>query len=64
MDASSVADRYQLSPLSTLSIARYSQGPLRFRDANGIASMLAGGIWVEGVSEGGFLRDVAALTHL
>ena len=62
MDASSVADRFQLSLLSTLSIARCFRELLRFRDADGIASALADGHLVEGVVEGGCLKNVVALT--
>lgn len=47
MDASSAADRSQLSLLSTLSIARCSPEPPHFRIADGIASVPAGGIVVE-----------------
>lgn len=63
MDASSAADRFQLSLSSTLFIARCSLELLRFRDADGIASMLAGGTSVEGSVEGGGLGDMVALTH-
>lgn len=62
MDASSVADRFRLSLLSTLSIARCFRELLRFKDADGIASTLAGGHLVEEVVAGGSLRDVVALT--
>lgn len=52
MGVSSVADKSQLSLLSTLSIARYSQEPLRFRDADVIASMLACSTLMDGAFEG------------
>ena len=45
MDASSAVDRSQPSLLSTLSIARCSPELLRFRDADGIASIFAGDIY-------------------
>ena len=63
MDASSAADRFQLSLSSTLFIARCSLELLRFRDADGIASMLAGGTLVEALIEGGSSRDMVALIH-
>lgn len=53
MDASSAVDRSPLSLLSTLFIARYSRELPRFRVADGIVSMLVGGISMEGVVEGG-----------
>ncbi len=64
MDASLAAGRFQLSLSSTLFIARYSRELLRFRDADGIASMLADGTLVEGIVEGRCLRDMVALTHV
>ena len=64
MDASSAADRSQLSLLSTLSIARCSPEPPHFRIADGIASVPAGGIVVEKVVEGQCSRDAVALTHV
>ncbi len=42
-DASLVADRFQLSLSSMLSIARSFREPLHFREADGIASILADG---------------------
>ena len=64
MDASSAADRSQLSLLSTPSIARCSPEHPHFRIADGIASVLAGGIFVEDVVEGQRSRDAVALTHV
>lgn len=64
MGGSLAGDRFQPSLSSTLSIARYFRELLRFRDADGIASVLAGGIRGEKVTEGGCLRDVVALTHV
>lgn len=64
MDASSAADRSQLSLLSTLSIARCFPEPPHFRIADGIASVPAGGIVAEKVVEGQCSRDAVALTHV
>ena len=64
MDASSAAGRSQLSLLSTLFTARCSPELPRFRNADGIASVLPGGIVVEEVVEGQCSRNAVALTHV
>lgn len=63
-DAFSAAGRSQLNLLLTQFTARCSRELLHSRDADGIASTLAGGTLVEEVVEGGCLGNMVALTHV